>query len=69
MGKLPRPAGALGVAEAQAGVAIGRLHLGEQHRDLGHRLLPAGQHLGVADRRGQRQGARRDAQPGDAVGS
>ena len=48
---LRRAAGPLGVAEADA--LRGRRSvrdLGEQEGDLGHRLLPAGQHLGVADR-------------------
>ena len=53
--------------EAQALVPLLGLDLREQHRDLGHRLLAPGQHLGVADGRGQRQVAGRNAQPGDAI--
>ena len=55
------------LSNVEALLATRGLHLGEQHRDLGHRLLPPGQHLGVADRRGERQGARRKADVGDAI--
>ena len=41
--------------------------LGEQERDLGHRLLPPGEHLGVADRSGQRQHDRGELHRGDPV--
>ena len=67
MRKLPRPACALGIAEPQALVALRSLHLHKQHGDFGHGLLAARQHLGIADGLGQRQVARRHAQPGDAV--
>ena len=56
VGVLAGAAGALGVAEPDALVALLGGDLGEQEGDLGHRLLPAGEHLGVADRGGQRQG-------------
>jgi hypothetical protein len=69
MHELPRPAGALAVREADAAVAFPGLHFGEQEGDLGQRLLPAGQHLGVADRRGQRQEHQRQPDPLDAVGA
>src|SRR5690606_17427552 len=67
MGELTWTARALGIAETQAAVAIARLDLGNQDGDLGHRLLPAGQHLSIADRVGQRQGYRTQAQPGNAI--
>src|SRR5215212_4129693 len=54
--ELARPAGAFGVAEADALVAVLGADLREQQSDLGHGLLPTGEHFGVADRRGQRQG-------------
>ena len=40
---------ALGVAEADAGDAVGGLQLAEEEVDLGHGLLPAGEDLGVGD--------------------
>ncbi|MCY1526059.1 hypothetical protein D9M68_610620 [compost metagenome] len=67
MGELPGTAGALGIAEPQAPMTIAGFDLGDQDGDLGHRLLPAGEHLGIADRIGQRQCHRAQAQPGDAV--
>jgi hypothetical protein len=62
-------AGALAVAEADTGVTLLRLHLGEQEGDLGQRLLPAREHLGVADRRLQRQDDERQLNPFDAIGA
>ena len=62
-----RTAGTFAVAEAAARLAFAGLDLGEQQRDLGQRLLPAGQHLGVGDRRGQRQQHQRQADPGNAI--
>lgn len=67
MGELPRAAGALGVAETQPVVTITGFDFGDQDCDLGHRLLPAGEHLRIADRVGQRQDHRAQAQPGDTV--
>ncbi len=55
MGELPRPPGSLGIADPEAAMTVAGLDLAEQDRDLGHRLLAAGQHLGVADRRLERQ--------------
>ena len=46
---LGRAAGAIGVGEPDSAVAVGGLDLGEQEVHLGHRLLPSGEHLGVAD--------------------
>ena len=60
-------AGALGVAKADAFVAIARADLGKDEGDLGQRLLPPGQHLGVADRCRQRQGGQRQLDPVNAV--
>ena len=65
--ELSRTTGAFRVAESQTLVTVSGLDLREQNRDLGHRLLAAGQHLGVADRRGERQVAGRHANPCDAV--
>ncbi len=59
VGVLARAAGPLRIAEAEPGVAIGGADFGEQDGHLGHRLLPAGQHLGVADRGGEAGGSRR----------
>ena len=67
MRELAGTAGALGVAEAHTFCAILRLDLDEQDGDFGHRLLAAGQHLGVADRVGQRQRAGRHPDPGDRI--
>eukprot|EP01022_Parablepharisma_sp_SALTPOND_P000588 TRINITY_DN1031_c0_g2_i1.p1 TRINITY_DN1031_c0_g2~~TRINITY_DN1031_c0_g2_i1.p1 ORF type:complete len:1767 (+),score=728.11 TRINITY_DN1031_c0_g2_i1:17998-23298(+) len=67
MGKLPGAAGALGIAEAQALVAVGGFDLDEEHGDLGHRLLAPGEDLGVADGIGQRQVGRGNPDPGDLV--
>jgi hypothetical protein len=67
VGKLARSAGALGIAEPQAVAAVGGFDLRKQDGDLRHRLLPAGQHLGVADRHRQRQVARSEADPCDAI--
>ena len=55
VGVLGRAAGALGVAEADAAVALLGGDLGEQEDDLGHGLLPAGEDLRVADGDGERQ--------------
>ena len=55
VGVLGGTAGALGVAEADAGVALLRGDLGEKEDDLRHGLLAAREHLGVADRDGQRE--------------
>ena len=55
MGVLARAAGALGVAEADAGVAEFGGYLSEQEDNLGHGLLPAGEDLGVADGDGEGQ--------------
>ncbi|MNL14652.1 hypothetical protein D3C87_1356030 [compost metagenome] len=68
VGVLAGAAGPLGIAEAEPGVAVGGADLGEQDGHLGHRLLPAGQHLGVADRGGERQIAGGKANPGDRIG-
>ncbi|MCY1231273.1 hypothetical protein D9M72_437150 [compost metagenome] len=68
VGKLPGPAGALGVAEADTFMALGGPDLGKEDGHLGHRLLAAGQNLGVADRRGQREIARREPDRGNGVG-
>ena len=67
MGELAGAAGALGVAQAQAPVAVAGLDLGEQHGDLGHGLLAAREHLGIADGPGQGEVAGRQAYPLDAV--
>jgi hypothetical protein len=48
-------------------MAVTGFDLSDQDGDLGHRLLPAGEHLGIADRVGQWQGYRTQAQPGNAV--
>ena len=55
VGELGPSARALRVAEAHALQALFRGDLGEQEHGLGQRLLPAGEHLGVADRVGQRE--------------
>ena len=55
MRELAWAASALGVTKAQALVAVLGFDFREQHGNFGHRLLPAGEHLGVADRVGQRQ--------------
>ncbi len=68
VGVLAGTAGALRIAEAHSLAAVRRRDFGEQDRDLGHRLLAARQHLGVADRGGQRQIATGQTDPGDAVG-
>ena len=48
-------------------MAIAGAHLGEDEGDLGQRLLAAGKHLGIADRRRQRQEAKRQLDPFDPV--
>jgi hypothetical protein len=53
MGVLRRPARSLGVAEPHALQALLRRDLDEQQDRVGQRLLPAGEHLGVADGRGE----------------
>ena len=50
VGVLRRAAGPLGVAEAHALEALLGRHLDEEKDGLGERLLPPGEHLGVADR-------------------
>ncbi|MNH33396.1 hypothetical protein D3C79_939080 [compost metagenome] len=67
MGELARATGALGVAEAQAFVAVFGFDLGEQDGDLGHRFLPAGEDFGIADRVGQGQEDRGHFDVGNAV--
>jgi len=64
---LARPAGALGIGEADAVPARLGVDLGEQEHHLGHRHLPSGQHLGVADRHGQRQSERGQPDAPDPV--
>ena len=68
VGVLGWSAGPLRVAEADSTDAGLGGDLGEQQDDLGHRLLPSGEHLGIADRRveRQRQGGQLDI--ADAVG-
>jgi hypothetical protein len=61
-------AGPFGVAEADSTVAGLGGHLGEQQNDLGHRLLPSGEHLGVTDRRVERQRQGRQLDVADAIG-
>ena len=55
VGVLGRAAGALGVAEADAAVALLGGDFGEEEDHLGHGLLPPGEHLRVADGNGERQ--------------
>ena len=62
-----RAAGPLRVAEADPFVAVAGRDLGEQERDFGERLLPTGQHLGVAYRRGERQHHVRERDGGDPI--
>ena len=67
VGELGGAAGALGVAEADPFVAAFGADLGEEEHHLGHRLLAAGQHFGVADRIRQRQDDRGQLDRGDLV--
>ena len=65
---LRRAAGALGVAEAHALVALLGLHLDEEQHGLGERLLPPGEHLGVTDGVVQRQHDVGQTEVADLVG-
>ena len=67
VGVLRLAAGALGVGEAHALEALLGGELDEEHHRLGERLLPAGEHLGVADRVGQRQDDVGQSEAADAV--
>ena len=62
-----RAPGPLRVAEADPFVAVARRDLGEYELDFGERLLPSGQHLGVAYRRGERQHHVRERDGGDPI--
>jgi hypothetical protein len=59
--------GTLGVAVADALVSIEGGDLSEKESDLGHRLLPAGEHLGIADRAVERKERQRQGERGDRV--
>ena len=67
VGELAGAAGPLGVGEADPLMTVLGRDLDEEERDLGHRLLPSGEHLGVADRGGQRQRDAGELQMGDPV--
>jgi hypothetical protein len=67
VGVLRRSTGPFGVAEPQAVVVALGGDLREQEDDLGHRLLPTGEHLGVADRRLERKGESGELDMADAV--
>jgi len=67
VGELAGAAGPLGVADAETVVALGGLDLGKEHHHLGHGALPAGEHLGVADRLRERQPHRRESDGADPV--
>ena len=67
MGVLRRSAGPLGVAEPDPVLVVLGGDLGEQHHDLGHRLLPPGQYLGVTDRLVEREHHRGQPEMTDAI--
>jgi hypothetical protein len=67
VGELAGAAGSLGVGETDTLAALLGRHLDHQECDLGHRLLPSGEHLGVADRCAERQGDAGDLQVGDPI--
>ncbi|MNL57250.1 hypothetical protein D3C87_1807970 [compost metagenome] len=66
---LSRPAGAFGIAEANAAVTVLRLDFSEEERHFRQRLLSSGEHFRIADRRLQWQEDRRQLDPGNTVGS
>ena len=68
VGELGPSARAFRVAEAHALQALFGGDFGEQEHGLGQRLLPAGKHLGVADRIGQREDDMGKRDVADAVG-
>ena len=67
VGVLGRPAGALGVAEADAAVALFGGDFGEEEHDFGHGLLASGEHLRVADRNGERKPGRGQLDVADEI--
>ncbi len=67
MNVLRRSAGTQAVAEPQPRVALLRLQLDDEQADRIQRLLATGGNLGIADRPGQRQLYRTQADPADAV--
>ena len=64
---LPRAARPLGVAIADTLMSFEGGDLGEEEGDLRHRLLSAGQHLGVADGAVEREERQRERARGDLV--
>ncbi len=67
MNVLRRSAGTQAVAEPQPRVALLRLQLDDEQADRIQWLLATGGNLGIADRPGQRQLYRAQADPADAV--
>src|SRR5699024_2634729 len=67
MGVLGRTTGTFRVAEAQSFVTLSTLDLSEEEDHFGHRLLPAGEYLGIGDRRGQWERCRRKSDFGDRI--
>ena len=68
VGVLRPAAGALGVGEPHALVALLGGDLDEEEHGLGQRLLPPGEHLGVADRVVERQDDVGEPEAADGVG-
>jgi hypothetical protein len=64
---LRRTAGPLGVAEPDPALLLLGRDLREQEHDLGHRPLPPGQHLRVADRLIERKNHGRELHLADAI--
>jgi len=67
VGVLTAATGALGIAVSDALVSFEGGDLSEQEGNLGHRPLPAGEHLGIADRAVERKECQRQGERGDLV--